>query len=392
MKDKITVISFLAVLGAAFFLSLFKAPDDVSYAERRRLAQFPELTLSGVLNGAFMKGFDDYAVDQIAFRDQYRRLKALFDLNVLRKLDNNGIFIKDDRVFKTEYPLNEDSILRLSDNINTSYDRHLAGMNVWYAIVPDKNHYLEDSSHLIMDYRRLEEIVRGRVYDGIQYISLFDALSPEDYFRTDSHWKQERLGNVTDTLAERMGFTLGTEPYTIRNFDNFYGVFYGQAALPVRPDTLSWLVSSTTENAVVTSAEKPEQVFPVYDEIQLGSMDSYSLFMCGPAAIVTAHNPLNDSGRGLIVFRDSFASSLAPLLLDAYSTVTMIDLRYINPELVSDFVDFAGQDVLFIYSAAIFNTSDSIRGWAAPSPAALPFETQDSPFVSPFVARGRLLE
>ena len=77
------------------------------------------------------------------------------------------------------------------------------------------------------------------------------------------------------------------------------------------------------------------------------------------------------------MFRDSYASSLAPLLLSAYSKITMIDLRYITPDQIGQFVEYLDQDVLFIYSATLFNTSDSVRG----GPAA---------FVSPLTARGRL--
>jgi hypothetical protein len=83
--------------------------------------------------------------------------------------------------------------------------------------------------------------------------------------------------------------------------------------------------------------------------------------MCGPAAVVTARNPANTSGRRLIIFRDSFASALSPLLLDAYSEIKKIDLRYIRPGLLGEAADFSGADILFIYSAGFFNNSSSVR-------------------------------
>ncbi|MDR0326331.1 MAG: hypothetical protein LBI19_09585 [Oscillospiraceae bacterium] len=377
MINKITVISFLAVLFTVFFLNVLRDPDELSFFERRRLAQMPELTADGLLSGKFMSDFDDFAVDQMMFREQYRRLKAVFDLNVLRKLDNNGIFIRNGMVFKTEYPLNESSIRRLCETINTVHSLYLDGLdNVYYTIVPDKNAYLQNSGHLVLDYGRMEDAARGFIKDEIGYISLFGALSLEDYFRTDSHWRQERLSGVVDALAAGLGAVIDPKPYAEQHFDRFYGVYYGQSALNIDPDDLTYLVSETTDNAVVTSVEKPGEIIPVYDLTQLGAMDSYSMFMGGPAAIVTAQNPQNSSGRGLILFRDSYASSLSPLLLDGYSTITLVDLRYVNPEMVGEFVEFTNQDVLFIYSATLFNTSDSVR-----APGA---------FVSPFVARGRI--
>lgn len=378
MKNKIVVISFLAVIYALFFFNLFKSPDEYSASERRRLAQFPELSLETIADGRFMEDFDSFSIDQAAFREPFRRLKAFFDLNALRKMDNNDIFVVEGMVFKTYYPLNEPSILRLCKIINAVNSRYLneAG-NIWYTLVPDKNAYLENSSHLIFDYAKMETLIRATLDENMTYISIFGDLTLDCYFRTDSHWRQEKLFPVAETLASAMGVELNHKPFTEERFDAFYGVFYGQSALDIEPDNMIWLVSDTTKNAVVTNTEKGNQRFSVYDLSQLGEVDPYSIFMCGPAAVVTAQNPDNTSGRELIVFRDSFASSLTPLLIDAYSSITLIDLRYINPDMAGQMIDFTGADVLFIYSAGLFNAGDSVGGVS-------------ENFISPFSARSRM--
>jgi hypothetical protein len=234
--------------------------------------------------------------------------------------------------------------------------------NVWYTLVPDKNSRLEASGRLILDYNRMESLIRETLHEDIAYIRIFDDLSLDSYYRTDSHWRQEKLFPVVYTLAAGMGFQPDHRPFAEERFEAFFGVYYGQSALNIAPDTMIWLVSETTENAIVENMEKPGVPFPVYDLSQLSATDPYSLFMCGPAAVVTAQNPANTSGRRLILFRDSFASALSPLLLDAYSTVTLIDLRYIHPDILGQVTDFTGADVLFIYSAGLFNNSDSVRG------------------------------
>ena len=62
-----------------------------------------------------------------------------------------------------------------------------------------------------------------------------------------------------------------------------------------------------------------------------------------------------------MIFRDSFASSLAPLLAEGYSKITLVDIRYLSPVLLGRFVDFHGQDVLFIYSTLVINNSTIIK-------------------------------
>ena len=50
-----------------------------------------------------------------------------------------------------------------------------------------------------------------------------------------------------------------------------------------------------------------------------------------------------------------------PLLAQGYSEVTMIDLRYINSQLLDKFVDFSQADVLFMYSASLLNNSTAMK-------------------------------
>jgi hypothetical protein len=43
------------------------------------------------------------------------------------------------------------------------------------------------------------------------------------------------------------------------------------------------------------------------------------------------------------------------LLLEAYGEIDLIDLRYISSDLVGDYVDFEGADILFLYGVAVVN-------------------------------------
>ena len=125
-----------------------------------------------------------------------------------------------------------------------------------------------------------------------------------------------------------------TWDYEENRLKDFYGVYYGQAALPFPPDTLVYLTSPTTEGASVYNAET-QGITGVYDLAKLTdgkSMDMYDVFLSGASAVLTVTNPNaagEAKGRELILFRDSFGSSIAPLLLDCYETITLVDIRYI---------------------------------------------------------------
>ena len=72
-------------------------------------------------------------------------------------------------------------------------------------------------------------------------------------------------------------------------------------------------------------------------------------------------SPLAATDKELVVFRDSYASSLVPLLLSQYRKVTLVDIRYMVSGLVPQYVEFTNQDVLFLYSTYVVNQSAMLR-------------------------------
>lgn len=63
MKNKIITTTFLCLLGGLLLVNILSPSKNLSYSERRKLAQFPKVTVGRILNGGLMKDFDDYAVD-----------------------------------------------------------------------------------------------------------------------------------------------------------------------------------------------------------------------------------------------------------------------------------------------------------------------------------------
>ena len=362
MKNKITTVVFSAILFGLFIASIIKPNQELSYSERRRLAQFPTISVKSVFDASFMKGLDKYTADQFIFREQFRGIKAFVDRNVFMKLDTNGLFRAEGGVFSIEYPLHEDKVTSLCGKMNNLYERYLTGMNVYYSIVPDKNYYLpNDGRYLLMDYEKLAALMQQNMPEAMRYIDVFDTLSLSSYYNTDGHWRQEALAPVISAICSGMGVPdkFDISAYTQTEYEPFYGAYYGQSAGMLTPDTLIYLENEATKNTLVEIPGRENS--SVYYTDGLGGMDSYDVYLYGMQPIITLTNPLNDSGRELILVRDSYGSSLAPLLLESYSKITLIDLRYVTQELLADYVEFDDQDVLIMYSTTIINNSDIIR-------------------------------
>ena len=99
----------------------------------------------------------------------------------------------------------------------------------------------------------------------------------------------------------------------------------------------------------------------VYDMQKQFGLDPYDVFLSGAQALLTIENPKATTDKELILFRDSFGSSLAPLLVQGYKTVTLVDIRYVSSVMLQEYLEFNGQDVLFAYSTLVLNSSSSLK-------------------------------
>ena len=353
----------LLLLWAALTVSAWFLPArEMSDAERRPLAQMPEISLDALSGGKFMSGFEKYALDQFPLRDSFRTVKSLFHQYVLMQGDNNGIYLHDGYAAKQEYPLNPDSVGHAMERLNHIYDKYLAGSRVYMAVIPDKGYYLaEDAGQLAMDYEALFSAVEEAV-PWAQHIDLTGSLALEDYYRTDTHWRQERLPETAGVICDAMGVTAPREEdYTATPLERpFYGVYYGQSALPMEPETLYLMESGLLADCRVYDYETGK-TGSVYDLSRLDSRDLYDVYLSGARALLTIENPHGEPGKELIVFRDSFGSSLVPLLVQDYAKVTLVDIRYISSDLLDQYLEFNGQDVLMLYSTLILNGSSAMK-------------------------------
>jgi hypothetical protein len=283
---------------------------------------------------------------------------------VLGQKDNNDIYITDGYAVKQEYPYNPESVDHAVSRFHYLYEKCLKASDgrIFMTIVPDKGYYLgESSGHLTMDYKSMfASFELGLPW--AQFVDITDTLSAEDYYCTDTHWRQENLLEAATKLCEALGVSAPkAEDYTPVALERpFYGVYYGQAALPMEPETMYVMESDLLNDCTVLDWESGKYN-SVYDRNKLTSKDLYDVFLSGSRSLLTIENPNASSDKELIVFRDSFGSSMVPLLVQDYAKVTLVDIRYIQIDMLPRFLEFKGQDVLFLYSTLVLNNSSTIK-------------------------------
>lgn len=362
MTDKVkfvvmTVLFILIIVGVCV-VNVFKEDTLISTSERRKLEQLPEVTAKTLFDGTYFKKLDSYTTDQFIYRDLFREIKVSAELKMFMKSDYNNLYEYEGYVINELYPLSENSVKYMVRKINEIYAKYLnESNNVYFTIVPDKNYFVNDGN-LKLDYAKMEELMKENL-SQMEYITIWDTLSLSDYYKTDTHWKQENLVKVADKILNAMGISMNTE-FTQKEVTEFNGVYSGQFPVTKEQDTLYVLTNDVLDNMVVYNHET-KATTGVYNMEKVDALDKYDIYLSGAVSLLEVTNPSGTNSKELVVFRDSFGSSLIPLLCGEYSKVWVVDTRYISPKILGEYIDFEGKDVLFMYSTLVVNESTGLK-------------------------------
>jgi hypothetical protein len=353
LRETLDIAAFVLVIGAFCVLNRVVEPPLVSQSERRLLAGMPKLTLESVSSAEFMEGFESYAADSFALRDSLRSVRALTVFYGFLQTDKTGLYL-DNSVGAGKFEAADEAKLRQAAAKIRRVAGDLDGINVYCAFIPDKDVFAE------RDYPGFDPEAVSKALselDGIPAIDLTDALGAEDYYRTDLHWNQPRLAGVCGKLGEAMGFSFSLDEFSPVSLGRFQGVYAGQIALPIGYDEMLCLEPQYPPAVQYYDAKaKAWEDGELYDRGAVAGRDPYDAFLGGSQPLVIIENAYAETERTLYLFRDSFSSSLAPLLTRGYRKIALIDLRYISFSLAADVLRFErGADALFLYSSLVLN-------------------------------------
>lgn len=369
-------VLFVGILTVSGFGSLALPDKAVSVSERRYLTRYSSYAAQkreaedrgrdyGITD--YFAFLETYCLDQFPGRELLRSIKSVFKLKVLLQKDNNGYYCVDGSLSRMDPVLNETAVTDAVDRLNAVYETLLRplGANAFYCLIPDKNYFLaQENGYLHYDYDALYRMVGGQIRGDIREIDVRALLSADAYYRTDPHWDQAALLPAAQAVLRGMGASGGISglDWQTRALEPFYGTYWGQLALPVAPDTLRCLTCSRLENVSVYD-HAAQRTTALYQEEGFGDVDPYDVFLGGAVSLLKLENPDGATDRQLVVFRDSFGSSLIPLLAAEYSEIIAADLRYLSVDGLRAAVRLRPDcDVLFLYSTSVLNTYGAFTG------------------------------
>ena len=257
MKKKIVNIiciicfsAFLIGIGLSF---CFREPVKILISERRKAAQFPELTAESVIDKSFFDGLEEYFMDQFPLRDGFRSVKAAVQLRLLGQKDVNGIYYVDGHICELMPDLSENSVKSVAEKIDSITEKYVipSGGKAYYSVIPDKNYFLaEKNGYPSIDYNKMIGILNSEVQNA-GYIDIIhrlvaeaiDTLGIDNYYKTDSHWKQETISPVSERLGSKMGFSVSPGGAKAETLADFRGVYASRLPLAKGEDKIVCMTS-----------------------------------------------------------------------------------------------------------------------------------------------------
>jgi hypothetical protein len=236
---------------------------------------------------------------------------------------------------------------------------------VFLSVIPSKAHLLAESEYLLSDQSAIADFLRQNV--RAQYIDLMVSFGAGDeplFYVTDHHWTTQGAMRAYGVLARAMGYA-AIEGYRLEEVtDAFAGSLYGRAAVAsISKDRIHVAHNAVLDGLTTCRYESLEDIKclgSVYFSDKLAGLDPYEVFLGGAAPITVIENELASNDDEMVMFKDSYAHSVAPFLAQHFRRVTLFDLRYVRKELVFEHFDLDGKAILFLYSTTILNTDPRI--------------------------------
>ena len=381
MQDKIknivitSVFSLFLLVFSVLCIRAYFNPTLHSDSENRDLAQLPtDITWEGIVDKTVIDKFEDASADQFPFREFFRGLKAKIQYDVLGLKENNGYVVEGGYICEIKNEFNAGGVNNSLDKIKDLYNTQIMGKasNVFVSMIPDKNFYLgKDYGYPAPDYYKLAEDLKA-VLPESEYIDIFGDLELEDFYKTDTHWDQSKILGVLEKLSSVMGFETSGN-YTENTIEGFEGIYFDQSAINPPQETLTYLTNDVINGLkvqdIATNKFLDVYALNLFGEEHNGEIDGYNVFLSGKAGhpVLRIINPNSTNNKTLIVFRDSYGSSIAPLIAEGYRMIYVVDIRSISYSTIGEktlpdgkrnpyYIDFTDKDVLFLFSSLVIES------------------------------------
>lgn len=361
-KRMIFAILFFTLLFLLAAFTILLPAREFSQSENRYLAQAPDFSAQEIQNGSFQEGLSDYLSDQIPFREFWIKVNTTIKKCTGQK-EINGVYLgKDHFYFQkfTDESYSSSRMISVFRMMDTFIQRHNVPASV--MLVPSPGTVLHDKLPKSAPYYN-EEIVYETAKQMLScpVIDLradFQAHAADTqlYYRTDHHWTTQGAELAYQKYCSTVNLT--PREFALEEVsNNFYGTIHSKLLdSAAKPDSI--FAPSNLPQIKITYDNGTTATSPYQKEF-LDRKDQYAFFFGGNFGKVVIDTGAASQEK-LLIIKDSFANSFVPYLLQDYSQIVMIDLRYFSGNVEDVMKEQGITQLLFLYEDSNFLTDTGI--------------------------------
>ena len=387
MKQYARLLTLALFLPLLFGLSLaFVILPDRAFSEEenRSLRTLPHFSVEALLSGAYSDAINDYFADQFPMRDTFVGIKGAVALWQGRG-GNNGILKGEDhqlarRLFDMRRAdgavTNEIDVAdyRVLDAAAGAIQRVDESLSVPFTVLLPPRPI--DVAADAFDYpKEISDAMLAHLFEAIpEHISTVDLTSALQarhrngeyvYYRTDHHWTTQGAYYAYCALMREWGMEreiLPMEAFTQTTASEaFYGTLWSAGGMKqIKPDSVELWLHGNEDAFAVTVDGRAADGF--YNRSYLQKKDKYSTFLDGTHDVVTVTKKGGADRPTLVIFKDSFANSIAPFLAQHFDLVllNLSSARTDFTNITQHAREFGADRVLLLYSIENIITADRI--------------------------------
>lgn len=366
----IFVVFMTAALAAGGILTAVMGHREFSENENRYLEQFPSLTLSGIADGEVQEDVVKAFNDQFPARDFWTAFSTRAE-KMMGRRDIGGVYLGKNQYYFEK--IMDGDISQTDYFQSLRFINHVQGLQedakVTALLVPSPATILSDylPSHArIYDADAMYQSAEGVLAEGI-LLDMRDEMAAaageaQIYYKTDHHWTLSGAYVGYRTYVEAMGrqarpyADFGVETVS----DSFYGTLYSKALdADAAPDTID-APSRLPAASVQCDGQERDGIF---DETKREQKDKYAYFFGGNygEVILRPEGDGQEDKPKLLVVKDSFANSMIPFLLQDYSEIRMLDLRYFKTSFRDYLEEYSADEILILYEMSNFAQDNNMN-------------------------------
>lgn len=374
---------FLAViLAVPAGTLLFSKNNTSAYYENRALAEWPEVTVEGILDGSLAQDLETWYSDHAPGRATLLKLDTFLSMDVLHRPVVNDIVTTQDVLVPfldySEYtPAAYEATVGAMSEPFSKLNRYIEenGGSFYFVGFPEQRIYFEEEFPDYLNNHEHEAEAADTIFrqaledEGIAFLDMgevYDDLGhPADFYSAvDHHYNYYGAYAAYRAIMDALSAdgwelpVLTEEDFTFRELPNPYIGSRNRKLYNLWPNEDRAVIAEVKDPVAYTRydngepSDKPLYVLPAADDLPT----TYNLYMGGDfgETILETNRPeLPD----VLVFGDSFTNALETLLYNSFDEMRSLDLRHYTEKTLRDYIaDYQPDIVLCVMNDTFYYT------------------------------------